>query len=291
MLRDLLAHDYCPKVVLDQVVRQAGILKENCVGILRGKLADTTPGEAGTMRPWYVLKHCDSPDAVLSTLLTVVSTELDKIGLAEIDSWQVLTPYNKGAIGAQALNLHLQKLVQQKFFNVELPAVPAGSESRLPRPVFHIGDKVMQTRNNYTLDVMNGAQGIVRALHVSCLDEDGREYFAMAVDFGDSKSPQVVYIAEGSEDMSDIVLAYAVTVHKSQGSEYPCSIVICAKAHSYMLTQNLLYTAVTRARKTCVIIGDHIAMRRAVTTNTTFARRTWLATWGALHTDIVATGD
>jgi exodeoxyribonuclease V alpha subunit len=91
---------------------------------------------------------------------------------------------------------------------------------------------------------------------------------------------QQVQIPVGSDQERDLALAYVTTIHKSQGSEFPCVIVILHRQHAYMLHRNLLYTAVTRARKTAILFGDQTGMRLAVTTTTVEERRTWLSLWG-----------
>lgn len=267
LLRDLLAGDFCPKIILDQVVRQAGTLKENCVSILHGAVPDTTPGEAGTLRPWYRANTCNAPAEVLACLLDVIEHQLPKVGMSAPRDWQVLTPQHSTPIGTKALNLHLQRLVQRMHYGRELPAVPDGD--KLPRAKFYPGDRVINTHNNYKLGIMNGAQGTVTEVDLS----DG----AIEVDFSDNGAPDLVLVA--GEDLQALQLAYALTIHKAQGSEYPCVIAVCHRAHSFMLSRNLLYTAVTRARQTVVLIGDAIGMRRAVTTTRSAERRTWLAAW------------
>lgn len=284
LLRDLLNGNFVPTIILDQIMRQAGTLKENSIAVLRGSVPDTTPGEPGVPRPWYRLHTCDTPELVLRSLLHIIEFELPKIGLADPHFWQVLVPQHGTAIGTQSLNLHLQRLVQRVKFGNELPEIILDAQGRLPRAKLYPGDRVIQTRNNYRLGVMNGAQGYVVAVDVDVYppnDEDRKQQpqRGIEVDWSDGGPAQIIGIA--GEDLADIQLAYALTVHKAQGSEYPCAIVICSRTHSFMLSRNLLYTAVTRARQTCVLIGDWLGMRRAVTTVNTQARRTWLSVWNS----------
>jgi exodeoxyribonuclease V alpha subunit len=289
LLRDLLNGDFVPTIILDQIMRQAGVLKENSIAVLRGSVPDTAPGEPGVPRPWYRLHTCETPELVLQSLLHIIEFELPKIGLADPHFWQVLVPQHGTAIGTQNLNLHLQRLIQRVKFGNELPEIIPDAKGRLPRAKLCPGDRVIQTRNNYRLGVMNGAQGYVVAIDVDVYppkDEDhkGKPQRGIEVDWSDGGPAQILGIA--GEDLADIQLAYALTVHKAQGSEYPCAIVICSRTHSFMLSRNLLYTAVTRARQTCVLIGDWLGMRRAVTTVNTQARRTWLGVWAEKREEV-----
>jgi len=269
LLRDLLQYDYLPVCVLDRVIRQAGTLKENSAAILRGQLAPTAPGVPGTARPWYVIDTLQDPDAVVTALCELVRQKLPALGFDPVRDVQILTPYRKGPLGAQRLNLELQRVVQLERYGRELPPVDTQRH-----PVFYPGDKVMQTRNNYAMDVMNGAIGVIDAISVAAT-EDGAQR-VLVVDF----DGQRVQIPVGSDAERELTLAYATTVHKAQGSEYPCVVAILHRQHAYMLHRNLLYTAVTRARNTAILFGDRTGMRRAVTTTTVDERRTWLSLWG-----------
>ena len=285
VLLDVLAQEYCPTVKLTQVVRQAGVLKQNCVAVLHGDMPDTAPGKPGSPRPWYVLKT-KTPEDVLATLLQVVEFELPKIGMGELEHFVILVPQHNTPIGVKALNLHLQRLWQRLRYGVELPEVEF-AEVKNARSAFFVGDRIMNVHNNYDLNVMNGAQGIVTALDAPCTakredgdDQGERTGTGIAVDFGTPSAPEVVTFPK--KNQKDLTIAYAMSVHKSQGSEYPVSIVICSRAHSYMLSRSLIYTAVTRARRTCIIIGDSVAMHRAVNTDKCAQRRTWLSVWKEL---------
>ena len=140
------------------------------------------------------------------------------------DDIQVLTPTHKGPLGTRALNLALQRLIQAKLWGVEAPLPKPG---RRPRLLVH--DKVIQTRNNYALGVMNGAVGTV-----TDVDRDG----SLLVAF----DGMPVGIESDSPNRADIELAYALTIHKAQGSEFPCAVVVVHKSHSFMHHRNLFYT-------------------------------------------------
>lgn len=269
LLRDLLQNDYLPVCVLDQVIRQAGTLKENSNAILTGHLAPTAPGMSGTARPWYVIDTFKDADAVIPALLELLREKLPALGFDPVHEVQIVSPYRKGPLGTQRLNAEVQRLIQRERYGVELPPVRDGG-----RITFHIGDKVMQTRNNYGLDVMNGAIGVID--NITAVPRAEGTQRVLIIDF----DGQQVQIPVGSDQERDLALAYVTTIHKSQGSEFPCVIVILHRQHAYMLHRNLLYTAVTRARKTAILFGDQTGMRLAVTTTTVEERRTWLSLWG-----------
>lgn len=128
-----------------------------------------------------------------------------------------------------------------------------------------VGDKVIQTRNDYDLGVMNGTIGLVREVAKSGLviDFDGKA--GVELDWNKAKS---------------VDLAYALTAHKAQGSEFPCAVVLCHKSH-FFADRNWLYTAVTRAAHTCVLVGDDYGLRRAVGQVRHTKRRTWLSHWAS----------
>jgi exodeoxyribonuclease V alpha subunit len=124
-------------------------------------------------------------------------------------------------------------------------------------------DKVIQTRNNYDLNVMNGAIGYV----VDVLANG-----TLVIDFDGMQ----VELEKGSPDLQDLQLAYALTIHKTQGSEFPCAVVVVHKAHSFMHHRNLLYTGVTRARRTAIVLGDHWGIQNCAKRCQVDDRRTFL---------------
>jgi exodeoxyribonuclease V alpha subunit len=268
LLRDALQCAYLPVLQLEQVIRQAGPLKENSSAILRGTLAPTTPGTPGVVRPWYVIDGLTDPERVVEALIKLIEEKIVSLGFHPLHDVQVLTPYRKGPLGVQRLNLELQRALQRMTRNVQLPEVTEES-----RPCLLPGDKVMQMRNNYDLDLMNGAIGIVRGEGV--IESDGAKQRGIVVAF-DGRD---ICIPRGGDEERQLSLAYATTIHKAQGSEFPCAIAIVHRQHAYMLHRNLLYTAVTRAQKTAILFGDRVGMRRAVTTTVVDERRTWLGVW------------
>jgi exodeoxyribonuclease V alpha subunit len=193
------------------------------------------------------------PEDVLSTMKSLLTERIPrKFGLHPTRDIQVLTPMHKGLLGAAALNQELQLL-----FNPDGPSVVRGNR------LFRVGDKVMQVRNDYDLDVFNGDVG-----HVAAIDGEER---TVTVGF-DGRS--VVY-EEGQLD--ELTLAYACSIHKSQGSEFPCVILPLHTQHFVMLKRNLLYTAMTRGRKLVVIVGSKRALTTAVSSSDTVTRFTGLS--------------
>lgn len=162
----------------------------------------------------------------------------DRLAYDVIRDVQVLTPTHKGPLGTVELNIEMQRLLQKKLYGFEVPDVEPGR-----RPRFYAGDKVIQTKNDYELGVMNGAMGIV-----SGVGTDG----GLTVNF----DGMPIEIGKDSDALGNLQLAYATSIHKVQGSEFPCAVVIAHKSHSFMHHRNLLYTAVTRAKESVIILGD-----------------------------------
>ncbi|MEB2364267.1 MAG: AAA family ATPase, partial [Bryobacterales bacterium] len=258
LLRDLVKSHAIPTTVLTRIIRQAGVLKENSTAILSGEVRPTAEGRNGPRRPWYVIDRFSDREDVRRMLLLLFEEVLaERLGYDLVRDVQVLTPTHKGPLGTVELNLALQRLLQKKLHSFDVPELLPGH-----RPAFYAGDKVIQTRNDYELGVMNGAVGYV----VEATDKG-----ALTVEFDGS----VVEIEAGSEAASRLQLAYACSVHKVQGSEFPCAIVITHKSHSFMHHRNLLYTAVTRARESVILLGDrwgidNCAAKRQVDRRNTF---------------------
>ncbi len=258
LLRDLVRSLTIPTTVLTRIIRQAGALKENSTAILTGDVRPTSEVQTGARRPWYVIdKFVDRDDVRRMLLLLFEEVLRERLGYDLIRDVQVLTPTHKGPLGTVELNIELQRLLQQKLFGVEVSPVEAGHRAR-PYP----GDKVIQMKNDYELGVMNGAMGIVVNAGT-----DG----SLVIEF----DGRAVEIEAGSDALGNVQLAYATSIHKVQGSEFPCAVVIAHKSHSFMHHRNLLYTAVTRAKESVVILGDrwgidNCAAKRQVDRRNTF---------------------
>ena len=260
VLRDLVQHDFIPRVILDQVVRQAGVLKENSIAVLSGEVRPTAkPTTSDTRGPWYVITSLTEPEAAQKYVLHLFENVLEQqLNFDLIRDVQLLTPTHKGPLGTRELNIHLQRLVQKKKSGVDVPPVPGNR-----RPPFLVGDKVIQTKNNYTLGVMNGTVGIIQNISPK----------ALTIQFED----ELVEVTKGPRGFSDLELAYAFTIHRSQGSEYPCAVILCHKAHAFQHHRNLLYTAVTRAKETTILIGDRWGISNCAAKTQVDKRRTYLS--------------
>jgi exodeoxyribonuclease V alpha subunit len=243
VLRDIICGRLAPTTVLTEVVRQAGILKANSTKVLSGVVAPTAVGDTA----WTVIDSFR--DAVhIQTYLRDLILKLipERLGYDPVRDVQIVTPTHKGPLGTKALNEMMQALLHGRV------------EGR-----FALGDKVIQTSNDYTLGVMNGTIGQVVAI-------EGGVYH---VDFNGEGCHKV-----DGERLGNVQLAYALTGHKCQGSEFPCVVVVCHKSH-FFADRNWLYTAVTRAAKTCIILGDRWGLKHAAAKNNTIKRRTFLSLW------------
>jgi exodeoxyribonuclease V alpha subunit len=176
----------------------------------------------------------------------------DKFGFNPLDDVQVLVPMNRGLLGTASLNAELQA-----HLNPSPEALTRGTRT------FRVGDKVMQIRNNYDLGVFNGDIG--RVATIDTVERELRVIF-------DGREVAYEY-----SDLDELVLAYATSVHKSQGSEYPCVVLPLHTQHYALLQRNLLYTAVTRGRKLVVLVGSKRALAIAVRNGTQQRRHTRLA--------------
>ncbi len=241
-LADLLASGCVPVVQLRELFRQdeKSLIVHNAHRIRRGEPPDLPPPG---QRADFVHIERQTPASILATLRQLVCERLPaSLGVEAEKSIQVLTPMNRGALGTVALNAALQEWLNPHGTTVGATAL-------------RVGDKVMQVRNNYDLDVFNGDQGRIIAV-----DEKRRQ---VLVHF-DERAVHYDF-----EALHELAPAYAMTVHKAQGSEYPVVVLVLHAQHHVMLQRNLLYTAVTRARRQVVLIGQ----RRALHTALSNARR------------------
>jgi exodeoxyribonuclease V alpha subunit len=255
VLRDLLAAERLPRVRLTHVFRQAqrsGVVT-NAHRINAGQ-PPITQGLAD-----FFLFAEDDPEQVADLVVEIVANRLPRrFGLDPRREVQVLCPMHRGPAGAGALNERLQAALT--------PAREGLAERRFGGRVYRVGDKVMQIRNNYdkgTAGVFNGSVGVVTSLSLEdqelhvLLDEDEE-------------------VAYGFEELDELTHAYAVSIHRSQGSEYPCVVVPVTTSAWLMLQRNLLYTAVTRAKRIVVLVGSRRALAKAVRTQGAGRRHTAL---------------
>jgi exodeoxyribonuclease V alpha subunit len=239
VLRDLIESGAVEVSRLTQIFRQAreSLIVLNAHRINQGDMPHLK-SESGAGD--FVFVERDDPTEVLDEVKRLVSEELpERFGLDPVEEIQVLTPMHRGEVGATNLNQELGTLLNRRTEQV----------SRGDRTL-RAGDRVMQIRNNYQIDVFNGDIG-----RIESMDPEQRQ---VQVRFDDR------VIAYDTADLDELVLAYACSIHKAQGSEYPCVVIPLHTQHYVMLQRNLLYTAVTRGRRLVVIVGSKEALALAV---------------------------
>ena len=252
VLRDLIGSGVVPVARLEEIFRQAesSRIVTNAHRINRGEMPSLDEPEADGD---FFFVERGEPEEVLSAIEKLVAERIpQRFGLDPLDQIQVLTPMHKGPIGAANLNAALQKLLN-----------PDGKEVAGAGRALRIGDKVMQIRNNYDLEVFNGDIGRIVAVD----PDEG----VVLVRIDDRT------VAYAPADLDELAPAYAVTVHKAQGSEYPCVVVPIHTQHYVLLQRNLLYTAVTRGKRLVVLVGTKRALAIAVRNNKIEQRHTRLA--------------
>jgi exodeoxyribonuclease V alpha subunit len=250
VLRDLIASRAAPTIRLTHIFRQAAesFIVKNAHRINAGELP-LSPKES---KDFFVMDRRD-PEAARAVIVEMVSSRIPaRFGLDSIRDVQVLTPMHRGAAGSVALNEALQAAL-----NPRGPGILRG------RTTLRLGDKVMQLRNDYDRDVFNGDVGVITAVN----EEEG----SLTVRFDDTRD--VPYEAGA---LDELTLAYACSIHKSQGSEYPAVVIPLLTAHFVMLSRNLLYTAVTRGKRLVVLVTDPRALDLALAEDRRNERRTRL---------------
>ncbi len=239
--RDLCAADAVPVFTLTEVFRQAAqsLIVENAHRLIRG--------EKPVLVPWRnrrdedcLFVHVREAERGADLVIRAVTREVPRLGIAPADV-QVITPMHRGPLGVAELNRRLQEALN--------PPGPRRAEVRSGDLVLREGDRVLQVVNNYDKEVFNGEIG-----HVTRVDAANR---FVTVAFEDQD------VSYDAQDLDQLQLAYAMTIHKSQGSEYPCAIIVMHSTHYIMLRRNLLYTALTRAEELAVIIGNSQGVMRA----------------------------
>lgn len=272
VLRDVINTKIIPGVILTDVVRQAGVLKENSVAILRGEVEPTTA--SGDFTPWTVIDTLgEDTDGVYDWLMDYFGGHLEKPKThAEefIASVQLLSPKRKGPLGVEDLNKRLQVLVQQSVYNVNVERVKKMDGTWRK---FFRHDRVIQRRNNYALGVMNGSTGKVLKI-----ETQGENRGDMLVHF--DGEPEPLWMRKANGDTLDLQLAYALTVHQTQGSEFPYAVVVIHRSHAFMHSRNLFYTAVTRAKTAAIVVGDEGGIENCARRIASDARNTFMSLEG-----------
>lgn len=279
VLRDSIEHNLLPCTRLTVCHRNAGKLKENCAEILNGRLnrkASKVPN-SDTQFDWFVVSDRENPEYVVDLLKLMMEEQFDVWRFDPISECQIIAPQRKGVLGCNRLNVELQRVWQNKRYNRNLPPISNINYER--RAKLYPGDKIMQIKNDYNLDpvnggVMNGTQGVIKDIVCKPGSSSSSEQLYV-IQFEDRSN--TVEVEVGSEQAENVVLAYACTVHKVQGSQYPCVVSIVHRLHAFMLSRNLLYTAATRARTSSIIIGEPVGINRAIRTVTPMQRNTWMA--------------
>lgn len=257
VLADVIRSGAIPVVRLTEVFRQEAESRivVSAHAINEGRMPDLSQRDGD----FFFIKVPDSAAAAEKIVEYVAERIPKRFALDPLRDIQVLSPMRRSAAGVEGLNAALQKRLN--------PRASAPDAPRIERlgTAFHRGDKVMQTVNNYEKDVFNGDTGVVLSVDpetmIAIVEIEGR---------------QLVY---AEDELDDLVLSYATTIHKSQGSEYPAVVIALTSQHSIMLQRNLVYTAVTRGKKLVVIVGQESALRQAVTTASTRRRWTKLGEW------------
>ncbi len=241
ILADIIQSQRFPTVCLSEIFRQAKTsnIIVNAHRINQGEML--LEPEAGAPLDDFYFIACQTPEQIHDKLLTVVTARIpERFGFHPIQDVQVLTPMNKGGLGTRSLNVELQKKLNQN----KGPVISRQGMN------YALGDKVIQTVNNYDKAVFNGDIGFIE--YVNAADR------ILSVNFD---GQCVEYPAA---DLAELTLAYATTIHKSQGSEYPAVVVLLSTQHYTLLERNLLYTAVTRGKKLVVVIAQSRALALAI---------------------------
>jgi exodeoxyribonuclease V alpha subunit len=252
VLHDLIDSGAIACSQLTEIFRQdnSGLIVRNAHRVNAGEAFELPSPD--TESDFYFIAQND-PDKTLEFVLDFMTTRIPrKFRMDPLTDVQVLAPMRRNSLRTENLNMLLQKRL-----NPEGPAVQRGGV------LFRKGDRVMQLRNNYDKDVYNGDVGFVADAY-----PDDRRLVVMF----DGKP-----VEYSSGDLDELTLAYATTIHKSQGSEYPAVIVLLHNQHYMLLQRNLLYTAITRGKRLVLVIGSRWAAGKAIETNTVRGRRTSLA--------------
>jgi exodeoxyribonuclease V alpha subunit len=253
VLRDIINSNRVPCVALRTIFRQkhGGGIVENAHRVNRGEFIETQPPGSGSLSDFYFIE-ADEPQDVIDKTINLLSKRIpQRFGFDPMNDIQVLTPMRRNQLGAENLNAVLQQALNPSGHHIE----------RFGRH-YRKGDRIMQIRNNYDKEVFNGDIG--RILYVSeedheiTVDIDGR------------------HIKYEFSELDELVHAYACSIHKSQGSEYPAVVILMTTQHYKLLQRNLLYTAITRGKDLVCIIGSRKALGIAIRNNEIRQRKTGL---------------
>jgi len=253
VLKDIIRSKTVPVVKLKEIFRQAGesLIVVNAHKINNGVIPKIRPTKEG-LEDFYFIEQ-DDPEQALNIIMELVCERIPKrFDLDPIDDIQVLSPMHKGVVGAGNLNMKLQDALN-----------PSRLQIAKGERAFRLKDKVMQMRNNYEKEVFNGDIG-----RITSVDQESQE---VTITFDGIPVPYDYF------ELDEIALAYAITVHKSQGSEYPAVVIPIMSQHYILLQRNLIYTAVTRGKKLVVMVGSKEALAIGVRNDRIMRRYTYLA--------------
>lgn len=252
VLRDLIDSGMIPCTKLDVIFRQqrGGAIIQNAHNVNQGKPFEPQPSDWQETDFFYI--KCSEPERTINTLRELVTNRIPmRFGVSPLEDIQILTPMRKNTLGAENLNSILQEALN-----------PSGPALEKLGHYFRVGDRVMQIRNNYDKDVFNGDIGFISSVDL--------ETNKLTVDFDGSN------IEYDMIELDELMHAYATSIHKSQGSEYPVVIVVLSNQHYVLLQRNLLYTAITRGKKLVCVLGEPPAVSRAIRNFVVQNRRTTL---------------
>ena len=249
VLRDIIDSEKIPVVRLTRIFRQAqsSRIVMSAHAINQGRYPDTSNGK---QTDFFFIKN-EEPEQVAEEIVKLVKHRLPKAYNQPLNNIQVLTPMQRSVVGAANLNMMLQQAL-----NTSNLGISRGGTT------YKLGDRVMQVRNNYDKNVFNGDIGIVEQVSM-----EDRTLF---VRFDDN------LVEYEASELDEVTLAYATTIHKAQGSEYPIVVIPVLMTHFVMLQRNLIYTGITRAKKICVLIGQPKALAYAIRNLTVTKRNTKL---------------
>jgi len=259
VLADLLSSEVIPQLHLTELFRQA---RESAIIVTaHGVNAGEMPALRSAPNSDFFFMRAEAPEAAQKLVADLVARRLPaRYGFDPIRDIQTLAPMYRGAAGVTMLNAALQ----ERLAPSSAASVVFGDHT------LRVGDKVMQTRNNYD----KGAHGVFNGDlgYITAIDDETKQ---VTVEFPDEAGAQAVVYEP--HELDELTLAYACTIHRAQGSEYPCVVIPLVMQHYLLLQRNLLYTAITRARRLCVLVGDPRALRQAVQNAAQAQRNTGLA--------------